>query len=231
MNKEVLLALIEKDINELAILNKGFSEHEPVSATILNLAKTKAENILSGLHQLGELQAQPVIKIAEKEATIPTKEQEVITPDKSIVYSTPVAKPEQKIDSKPVVEVSPVCSFPMAEENPSVEYHPKVSLAETLNSENHSLGETLALSAEQSLASILSNGKIEDLRQSLSLAERFRFQRELFNGNGEKLNTTLSALNSLRTEEEANAYMAQFGWKEEDACTIDFKQLIHRKFL
>jgi len=35
----------------------------------------------------------------------------------------------------------------------------------------------------------------------------------------------------MQSEEDANAYLAQFGWKEDNSCVVDFKQLIHRKFV
>ena len=250
MNKEVLLALIDKDIKELAILNKGFSENEVVSATFLGLAKTKAENILTGLAQLGELQ------VASKKAIDPVVEIKQIPEDKSIFVAPQVAcelEPEMRIDLEldPEIETviepeipavqepelpAPVEPAPVPEANPVVEAKPeedqtKPSLAEVLNANGHSLNDQLVENAEPSLANVLSNSKVVDLRQALSLAERFRFQRELFNGNGEKMNTTLSAINAMKTEVEAFSYLSTFGWKEDERCVVEFKQLVHRKFL
>jgi hypothetical protein len=237
MNKEVLLALIEKDINELAILNKLFSEQEPVSATILGLAKTKAINIVNGLQQLGDLQpvtaaklpvVEPVAVVENK--VVPEISPEIVAPPQEII-ETPKAVQQVSVEPAQVAIAVPVMTpEPVSEEMTVVEKQ-KVSLAEALNTDNHSLNDTLALATEPSLAKVLSNSRIDDLRQSLSLAERFRFQRELFQGNGEKLSATLSAINGMQSEEDANAYLAQFGWKEDNSCVVDFKQLIHRKFV
>jgi hypothetical protein len=248
MNKEVLLALIDKDIKELAILNKGFAENDIVSATILGLAKAKAENILTGLVQLGEMQyvPQPVVEAKQVESPVFP----VVDETPHVVVSEPEMAIELELDPEietviepeilPVPEPelpepAPVEPAPMPEAEPVVEIkqeeEPKHSLAEVLNTNGHSLNDELVQKSEPSLANILSNSKVEDLRQALSLAERFRFQRELFNGNGEKMNTTLSLLNAMKTEEEAVAYLSTLGWQEEDVCAGEFKQLVHRKFL
>ncbi len=249
MNKEVLLALIDKDIKELAILNKGFAENDIVSATILGLAKAKVENILTGLVQLGEMQyvPQPVVEAKQEESpvfpvvdetpymVVPEPEMAIeleLDPEIETVIEPeilPVPEPE-------LPEPAPVEPAPMPEAEPVVELkqeedQAKHSLAEVLNTNGHSLNDELVQKSEPSLANILSNSKVEDLRQALSLAERFRFQRELFNGNGEKMNTTLSLLNAMKTEEEAVAYLSTLGWSEEGGCAGEFKQLVHRKFL
>jgi len=249
MNKEVLLALIDKDIKELAILNKGFAENDIVSATILGLAKAKAENILTGLVQLGEMQNAPqtVVEAKQEESSVCP----VVDETSHVVASEPekiieleldpeietVIEPEIPAVTEPELpEPAPVEPAPMPEAEPVVETKPeeeqiKHSLAEVLNTNGHSLNDHLVEKSEPSLANILSNAKVEDLRQALSLVERFRFQRELFNGNGEKMNTTLSLLNAMKTEEEAVAYLSALGWQEEDGCVGEFKQLVHRKFL
>jgi hypothetical protein len=242
MNKEVLLALIDKDINELSILNKGFGENEVVSATILGLARTKAENILAGLAQLGDLQA-TLPKIVESVAEIkpvivaqPVPEelivQTVVEPEITIEAEL---KPEIETVVEPEIPVAPEPELPVPEAQPALETKQeepvKSSLAEVLNADGHSLAEQLAEQSEPSLANILSNSKIEDLRQALSLAERFRFQRELFGGNGEKMNTTLAALNGMKLETEATAYLSAFNWDDASECVAEFKQVVHRKFI
>ena len=244
MNKEVLLALIDKDISELAVLNKSFAEDDVLSPTILKLAKTKAENIVGGLIQLSGLQVekpkevkveiveQPVFREEIKQSIIVpepdaedckffnTEAKEIAaSPDAVVVESEMLHPKEQEIskdtDKQVIVDGQ----------------QPKYSLAEVLNANGHSLNDTLVKNSEPSLANILSNSKIEDLRQALSLAERFRFQRELFNGNGEKLNTTLAAINGMNAEEQALAYLSSFGWNEENKCVEEFRELIHRRFI
>jgi hypothetical protein len=233
MNKEVLLALIDKDINELAVLNKGFAESDTLSPTILELAKSKAENIVAGLIYLKELQV-----ITQPEKICPPKP--VVIPEKTKPNPEIVSKPEVTpvLEKLEIISESTVSKkekpMPIAEPvmmESAIDESPKQSLAEVLNAEGHSLNDDLAQKTEPSLATVLSNSKIEDLRQALSLAERFRFQRELFHGNGEKLNTTLTVMNGMKSEAEALKYLSSFGWSDEDTCATEFRQLISRKFL
>jgi hypothetical protein len=79
--------------------------------------------------------------------------------------------------------------------------------------------------------SSISNLKISDIRQAISLGDRFRFQRELFRNNGEEMNKMLSYLNMLATYEEAVAFLfSKYGWDEESPAVNDFLQIIKRKF-
>jgi hypothetical protein len=210
----------------------------------LGLAKTKAENILTCLTQLSELQEtvlagiKPIVAIESKPVARSVVEESPVEKESvSEVKIEPEPKPEIASVTDPEIQVipEPVVTIPAPEAQPMVETTQeepaKSSLAEVLNANGHSLNDQLSEKAGSSLANILSNAKVEDLRQALSLAERFRFQRELFNGNGEKLNTTLQTLNGMKSLEEAMAYLSAFGWPEESNCVVEFNQLVQRKFL
>lgn len=286
MNKEVVLALIDKDIKELEVLSRGFAESDAISPAILGLAKTKAASILSGLSRLDEFRIQKNHKsepeilplgFARHDAdsaavyrqSISEVSQETIIPSEpEFLYTEaeeeiPVAEVagEVQVDlvetNEPAAEAdtideSGILADSFVEEQsaeepenrqesadsnvdePAISSEPepevKQSLAEVLNANGSSLNEALAQKADSSLANVLSSAKIEDLRQALSLADRFRFQRELFHGNGEKFNTTLITLNAMKTEQAALDYLSAFGWNEDSECVVQFKQLIHRKF-
>lgn len=76
------------------------------------------------------------------------------------------------------------------------------------------------------------NKKIDDIRQAISIGDRFRFQRELFGGNGEVLNKTLSYLNQLSNFEEAHTYLKnKFKWDESDETVENFYQIVKRRYL
>lgn len=73
--------------------------------------------------------------------------------------------------------------------------------------------------------------KIADIRHAMSIGDQFRFQRELFNGNGELLSKTLSYLNELSDFDEAQAYLRKkFDWNEEDEIVESFYQIIKRRY-
>jgi len=94
-----------------------------------------------------------------------------------------------------------------------------------------SLNELLA-KADTSISSTLGNKKISDIKQAISIGERFRFQRELFRGNGEDMNKTLTYLNLLATFEEAHSFLqSKYGWTSDNDTAEDFYQIVRRRFI
>jgi hypothetical protein len=258
MNKDVLLVLIEKDLKELETLTRGFGETDDIAPSILTLAREKVASLgvyfaqLSSEQPVKELHATTNDNPATIFPTMPEEDLEIAKEENRPETQEIIAAPEPAAEEAPAVaeattsnaahenEITETAEYTIAEKPvgaaeekavPAAPGSAKVSLAESLNAGNHSLNEVLAQQADESLADKLSNGKTDDLRKALSLAERFRFQRELFGGNGEKLNTTLSAINAMHTEEEALAYLSAFGWSDDDECKNDFLHLVHRKFV
>ena len=74
--------------------------------------------------------------------------------------------------------------------------------------------------------------KITDIKQSISLGERFRFQRDLFKSNGEDMNKTIKYLNQLSTLNEAISFLEKkYQWDADDESAVDFYQIVKRRFL
>lgn len=88
------------------------------------------------------------------------------------------------------------------------------------------------LKADNSISSSLANKKIHDIKQAISIGDRFRFQRELFRGNGEDMNKTLTYINLLATLEEALSFLqSKYGWTPDNETAEDFYQIVRRRFL
>ena len=97
---------------------------------------------------------------------------------------------------------------------------------------SESLADKLAKNADDTLASALNSKKITDLKSAITLGDRFRFQRELFGGNGEKMNKAISDFNSFETMTEAQDYMTKnFDWAFDNEAVSDFIQLLQRRYL
>jgi hypothetical protein len=65
----------------------------------------------------------------------------------------------------------------------------------------------------------------------MSIGDRFRFQRELFNANGEDMNKTIAYINQLATYQEVESFLkSKYKWAEENETAEDFFQLVRRKF-
>ena len=85
---------------------------------------------------------------------------------------------------------------------------------------------------ENTISSVLGNKKIADIKQGINIGDRFRFQRELFRGNGEDMNKTLTYLNQLATENEALSFLrSKYGWATDNDTAEDFYQIVKRRFL
>lgn len=97
--------------------------------------------------------------------------------------------------------------------------HPTLSRNEMLSKSDNSLSATIA------------NKKISDIKQAISIGDRFRFQRELFKGNGEEMNKTLNYINQLATLDEVLSFLkSKYGWEETNEAAEDFYQIVRRKF-
>ena len=72
---------------------------------------------------------------------------------------------------------------------------------------------------------------VEDIRQAISLGDRFLFQRELFAGNGELMQKTLDEINNLGSLNEAMDYVLDnFDWDKESTAVQLFENVLKRRF-
>ena len=72
---------------------------------------------------------------------------------------------------------------------------------------------------------------VEDIRQAISLGDRFLFQRELFAGNGELMQKTLDEINTLSSLGEAMDYVLNnFEWDKDSTAVQLFENVHKRRF-
>ena len=71
---------------------------------------------------------------------------------------------------------------------------------------------------------------VADIRQAISLGDRFLYQRELFGQNAELMQKTLTELNALGSFDEAMEYISRFGWDTESNSYQQFIVTLHRRF-
>ena len=71
---------------------------------------------------------------------------------------------------------------------------------------------------------------VTDIRQAISLGDRFLYQRELFGQNAELMQKTLTELNELGSFDEAMNYISRFGWDTESNSYQQFIVTLHRRF-
>lgn len=265
MNKEFLVALLEKDIRELELLTEGFEDLEVFPKPILKLARQKAENIIQNLSELENLTAVKKETNQQEENAELAKEEEEILQNAKTEFVT-----ETKEVEKNTIEILEISEEEPTEESESVEFiedikeyaiqdkntveDAEIEENKTENivqdiEETTTTAEEIAIEtkkstpesvtikteleeSENSSISINENIKINDIRQAINIGDRFRFQRELFNGNGEVMNKTIAYLNQLAKYEEATSFLNnKFGWAKDNQHAEDFLQIIRRRYL
>ena len=72
---------------------------------------------------------------------------------------------------------------------------------------------------------------VSDIRQAISLGDRFLYQRELFAQNAELMQRTLTEINELGSFDEAMSYIgSHFQWDTESNSYQQFLVALHRRF-
>lgn len=129
-----------------------------------------------------------------------------------------------------VKEVTEVISSTITETKTTVEDTKKMILAEKMSLQSTSRNDSLS-KADNSISSTLANKKIGDIKQAINIGDRFRFQRELFRGNGEDMNKTLNYINQLATFGEVKSFLqSKYGWDASNVTAEDFYQIVRRRF-
>lgn len=326
MNKDVLVALIAKDVNELQTLTEGLDLMEAIPAPYLRLALDKSKALTANLENLinylnnkevedkleaqrqAELEAKQaeeaarkaeLVRIAEEQEALfraeelerQRREEERIKAEVEIARQAAALEAarqaelaekrrreeeetrrkeeeirrqkeeqerqaelarieaEKEAERKRIEEemrkleeeqqISEETEHISAEEQQSIVSvvdivgdNQVITLAESIET-TESVADKLAKNADDTLASAINNKKIIDLKSSITLGDRFRFQRELFGGNGEKMNKAISDFNSFETMTEAQEYIAKnfVHWALDNETVSDFIQLLQRRYL
>jgi len=89
-------------------------------------------------------------------------------------------------------------------------------------------------SDKQSLADKMQESRVNDLRQSIGINEKFLFINELFNGDMGRYNKAIDELNELKTLKGAEIFLlelkVQNQWDSELDAFLKLKDLTERKF-
>jgi hypothetical protein len=256
MNRTLLVTLLRKDIQELDMITEGFMEMNEYPKTIILLAQRKAEDIQQYIKQLSEITAesgvievdtvntsvetsstlQPIISEPVIETNTKEDIQEEIASAQEFTSELVEIEEESAQEKEEELLIAEPIEFNFTETETEQESETTTEPLKTLIEEKAgtvltSRNETLS-KADNSLGSILANKKITDVKQAISIGDRFRFQRELFNANGEDMNKTLTYINQLATFEEVQSFLeSKYKWAEDNEAKEDFYQIVRRRFL
>lgn len=212
----------------IATLDKTIEELQK-ALNAANAALAVQRDLMEELEQrLVEVEARPAMD-EEPEVEVEllmdddTEEPELVTAEvaeEEPVQETPaeaVEQPQEQLQPEPATQPETVVAEP-AQEEPKAEPAPAVAPAEPVYTDAHK-------------ANTAYGAPVTDLKQAISIGDRFLYQRELFGKNGELMQRTIADLNGLNTFDEAMEYIDRhFNWDKEQPSYELFVNALHRRF-
>lgn len=212
----------------IATLDKTIEELQK-ALNAANAALAVQRDLMEELEQrLVEVEARPAMD-EEPEVEVEllmdddTEEPELVTAEvaeEEPVQETPaeaVEEPQEQLQPEPATQPETVVAEP-AQEEPKAEPAPAVAPAEPVHTDVHK-------------ANTAYGAPVTDLKQAISIGDRFLYQRELFGKNGELMQRTIADLNGLNTFDEAMEYIDRhFNWDKEQPSYELFVNALHRRF-
>lgn len=216
----------------IATLDKTIEELQK-ALNAANAALAVQRDLMEELEQrLVEVEARPAMD-EEPEVEVEllmdddTEEPELVTAEvaeEEPVQETPaeaVEEPQEQLQEQlqpePATQQETVVAEP-AQEEPKAEPAPAVAPAEPVHTDAHK-------------ANTAYGAPVTDLKQAISIGDRFLYQRELFGKNGELMQRTIADLNGLNTFDEAMEYIDRhFNWDKEQPSYELFVNALHRRF-
>lgn len=131
--------------------------------------------------------------------------------------------------SQPIQEEVPIVE-PVAIEQPTPQ--PVIEEVKDIESIQEPKVENLVEKEEEVAPKASIYGKaVTDIRQAISIGDRFLYQRELFAQNAELMQRTLNELDQLHSFAEAMDYInMRFQWDQESNTYQQFIVTLHRRF-
>ena len=212
-----MIATLQAEVAALAAAGVTVTPAEEPEVEIELIIEEDTETENEEVKTENELVEEPQADVQEEilepleildEPEVPTPVVEPIVEPEPVVE--PIVEPEPVVE--PIVEPAPqpeVKAEPVVEPAPAPQPAPRPMPQQTS----------------------LFGAAVEDIRQAISLGDRFLFQRELFAGNGELMQKTLDELNALGSLEEAMDYVADnFEWDSDSTAVQLFENVLKRRF-
>ncbi len=179
---------------------------------------------------MAEASAEEVVeetKAPEAEA-VPEVQEPAVQPKEEV--REPVAEPAKE-ESAPAAEPQKEVKEEQPQAMPEMKEEVVQPKAEKPQAATEAQQETKAEVKTAPTQTSLFGAPVKDIRQAISLGDRFLFQRELFAGNGEKMQKALDELNALDTLDEAMEYVREhFDWDKESTAAQLFENVLRRRF-
>ena len=226
---EQKLSALEARVAQLEEANEAMKrEGDEAKALVVTLQAEVAALAAAGAVAAQVAEPEVEIELIVEEET-ESENEEVTTENEPAEEPQEEVKEElEPLESLEILD-EPELAEPVVEPTPAPQ--PVQSTDNLAPSDTPSAKPTQPAKGAQPLQTSLFGTAVEDIRQAISLGDRFLFQRELFAGNGELMQKTLDEINNLGSLNEAMDYVLDnFDWDKESTAVQLFENVLKRRF-
>ncbi len=237
-----LQSLAQQLADQLNGLYSGKNKKDSLEQMVNN-SRELYERLIVLRHKAYEQEVQPIqqesIEVEMPVFTLNMESQEnevpAMEPETSIAFETEEevsaipAPIEIEIEAEPETDTRQVNLMDMIEEviqektsTPAEENTPIISLNEILAQQQ----------TQHTILKALEKAPIEDLKKSITMNQRFQFARELFKGDSEQYELSISELNNASSEkamEVLDNMKRKWGWDTTSIAYIELEELVQRR--
>lgn len=230
------LALVERRCQQLSSLLSSMSDDldetlkkEQAQLIVSDEAARSAQEALSNAKEAHSL-ALTALAIAKQTQTLNTKKEEKT--EVTVAAQSPDEPETPEIPETPETPETPEAT----EETEEVEEVEEVEAVEEVEeAEVEETSEAPSVAESGSEPQVNTTGAflppVDHIRNAISLGDKFLFHRELFGGDGEKMQRTIDTLDSMTTMDEAMAYINKHcKWDKESQAYQLFMGVLQRRF-
>jgi len=201
-------------------------EPELLQKEEISLEKEEEYLLKEEISEKFELQEENIVELVEKEQKIDTFQE--VEPEEKKTVSEPV--PVRT--GKKVGKVQPADQQPEEKKSTVVASEKvKVQVQERITNERFKFRDTSVNNTVVSTNKRIENRFIQNLRKAINLNDRYRYQKELFGGNLELMNSVVDKLDAMASLEDATDYLRrEFAWDAESKTVTDFYLLLESRF-
>lgn len=230
-SKDQLISSILDELKELEMLTRGMQHPE----VLQELALKKAQALVVRYEELKKCTGDAVAEKPEvaKAASAPILEKEEVAP---VVATTAQVQPQpeaKKVVIEQPVAAAPVKAEPKAEApkvapQPQVQTTPENRWQQTATPTNN---DRFMLGGNGGGKTLMENIYVKSLKSALTLNDKIRFSKELFNGDTAQMNATIDELDQMANMGDALSFInAKFSWDKDNEAVQEFLTLLGRRF-
>lgn len=239
MEKNILIDQMLKDIKELELIVNGVRTMNTIHPIMQQLVTRKFKNLEENFSLVLQ-DSVPTDKGAPKFTDVNDEEDSITSTDDTTttilldedieeIEFVDTHKKEQPV-SQPTVKSSTSPTIPPSQNEPRTYTQQKSSIQPetTIHKETPKPASVILATPK---TSAVDARLVTDLRRAIGINDRFRFKRELFGGDEQKMMETIDILNQCSSLQEVEEYIdAHFDWQKEDSTYVYFSEILHKRF-